>query len=106
MIFGKEIHKRHRMMKLKFDDFEDSLDCMNFVNSINKLKLDVKRLKRQSLYNAQDNRYDPRSIYLENENIIDNENSKFVDEESKAHNNLLSEPQIMTIKQNLYNPYK
>ena len=59
------------MMKLKFDDFEDSLDCMNFVNSINKLKLDVKRLKRQSLYNAQDNRYDPQSIYLENENIIE-----------------------------------
>ena len=94
-------------MKKKFDDFEDSLDCMNFVNSINQLKSDVTKLKRQSLYNASDNRSDPGSIYLENENNMNmDENDKIDDEESKIHNNLLSESQILTVKLNQINRYK
>ena len=94
-------------MKQKFDDFEDSLDCMNFVNSIIQFKSDVTKLKRQSLYNASDNRPDPRSIYLENENNMNmEENGKIDDEESKIHNNLLSESQILAIKLNQINRYK
>ena len=94
-------------MKQKFDDFEDSLDCMNFVNNINQLKSDVTKLKRQSLYNSSDNRPDPRSIYLENDNNMNmNEDGKIDDEESKIHSNLLSESQILAIKLNQINRYK
>ena len=94
-------------MKQKFDDFEDSLDCMNFVNSINQLKSDVTKLKRQSLYNASDSTPNPRSNYLENDNNIHmDENGKIDNEESKIHNNLLSESQILIIKQNQINRHK
>ena len=94
-------------MKKNFDDFEDSLDCMNFVNSIIQFKSDVTKLKRQSLHNSSDNRPDPRSIYLENENDMNmDENGKIDDEESKIHNNLLSESRILAVKQNQINRYK
>ena len=93
-------------MKQKVDEFEDSLDCMKFVNSINQLKLDVKKLKRQSLYNTSDNRPDPENNYLDNEsNMNPKEDNKIDDEEeiktpNKYH--YLSESQILALK--LSNP--
>ena len=93
-------------MKQKVDEFEDSLDCMNFVNSINQLKLDVKKLKRQSLYNTSDNRPNPENNYLNSEHSInENEENKIHDdEESKTPNKYqyLSESQILALK--LSNP--
>ena len=87
-------------MKQKVDEFEDSLDCMNFVNSINQLKLDVKKLKRQSLYNTSDNRPDPEINSIENENNMNySEDSKiYDDEERKVAHNHLSESQILALK--------
>ena len=90
------------MIKQKVDEFEDSLDCMNFVNSINQLKLDVKKLKRQSLYNTSDNRPNPENNYLDNEsNMNPNEDNKIHDEEENKtpyNNHYLSESQILAVK--------
>ena len=90
------------MIKQKVDEFEDSLDCMKIVNSINQLKLDMKKLRRQCIYNTPDNRPNPENNYIANENDMnDNEDKKIYNEESKTpyNNHYLSESQILAFKQ-------